>query len=171
MRKPQVPKSGKWWAGKASRRKWRTGATGLLKSTGSHRGFSARSERIIEPAAIGRRCRDSESAEVAGLQATLGVRRGSGKQQREAGGAWCSYLPPPPSPAPASSPPFLQAWLRPARLASDVSALAGAACDVTARGGGVVGVGTHGAGRRLACRFGTMKKVASKQSPPKLFGG
>ena len=68
--------------------------------------------------------RDSESAEVAGLQAAVGVWRGSGKLQ---GGAWCSYLPPPPSPTPASSPPFLPAWLRPARLASDVSALAGAA--------------------------------------------
>lgn len=112
--------------------------------------------------------RDSESAEVAGLQAAVGVWRGSGKQQ---GGAWCSYLPPHPSPTPASSPPFLRAWLRPARLASDVSALAGAACDVTVRVGGVVRVGTQGAGRRLACRFGTMKKVASKQSPPKLFGG
>lgn len=38
--------------------------------------------------------------------------------------------------SPAPSPPSLPAWLRPARLASDVSALAGAACDVTVLVGG-----------------------------------
>lgn len=44
--------------------------------------------------------------------------------------------------SPAPSPHSLPAWLRPARLASDVSALAGAACDVTVLVGGVLGEGT-----------------------------
>ncbi|XDA80746.1 hypothetical protein R6Z07F_010731 [Ovis aries] len=94
-------------------------ATGLLKSTRSHRGFSARSERIIDPAAIVRRRR-----ETAGARREPGCRRrwasggaagkGSGKGR---GGAWCGYLlpppflpPPPPHPPsrPGSAPPV---WL------------------------------------------------------------
>ena len=144
------------------------GATGLLKSTGSHREFSARSERFIDPAAIVRRGERQRERGGSRAAAAAGVQRGGGKGR---GGAWCSYLPPPPFPPPAPSPPSLPAWLRPARLASDVSALAGVACDVTVRVLGILRVGTQGAGRRRAYRFGTMKKVASKQSPPKLFGG